>query len=150
MLDIACGLGDDGLTVARQGAQVLFLDVSAVALTHVTSRAEELGIAATTQIFDSETDPIPTGPWELMSCVHYLDRGLLQRAGTALAPGGMLAAAIATVTNLERHERPSMRFLLEPGELPALVTTVPELTVVHHDEDWRENGTHEAWVIATR
>jgi len=51
-----------------------------------------------------------------------------------------------TTTNLERHERPSSRFLLDPGELPDLV---PDLEVVEFTEAWRSNNAHEAWLVAT-
>ncbi len=51
-----------------------------------------------------------------------------------LAPGGVLACEIATVQNLERHAKPSRRFLLELGELPRLCAP---LEVVHYTEGWQ-------------
>ena len=80
--------------------------------------------------------------------MHYLDRSLLQSLGTVTASGGRVAVAIATSTNLERNDRPSARFLLEPDELPSLLTATHELAIVHHSEAWRDNGAHEAWVVA--
>ncbi len=148
MLDIACGFGGDGLTMAQRGVDVTLLDVSAVALGHVKAHADALGVQVTTQVFDTTTDQLPAGPWDLVSCVHYLDRALLRDIGGLAASGGRVAVAIATTTNLERNDRPSARFLLEPDELPSLLTATHELTIIHHSETWRANGAHEAWVIA--
>lgn len=146
-LDIACGLGDGGLFLAQNSAEVTFLDVSRVALNLVGQRATAAGLAVTTKAIDLRHDAPPTGPFDLITCVHYLDRPLLATIGQHLTVGGRLVVAIATTTNLERHPRPSARFLLHPGELPTLV---PNLEVMRHDEDWRSNGVHEAWLIAQR
>ncbi len=145
VLDVACGWGDAGLWLADQGADVTLTDVSAVALAAVEARASELGVMVNTVARDLATGSIPAGRWDAITCVHYLDRALLPRLGGALSPTGRLVVAVATTTNLERHERPSARFLLEPDELPTLV---PDLTVTHHSEAWRANDVHEAWLVA--
>ncbi len=146
VLDVACGWGDAGLFLATLGAASTLADVSAVALEAVAERAAALGVEASTVATDLTADPLPDGRWDAIICTHYLDRLLLPRLGSVLAPGGRLVCAIATTTNLERHERPSARFLLDPGELPTLVR---ELEVVHFSEAWRINGVHEAWLCAT-
>ncbi len=146
-LDVASGWGDAGLFLAQRGALATFADISSVALTAVTTRARTLGVEAATITIDLATHPVPEGPWDAITCVHYLDRELLPRLGNALSPGGRLVCAIATIANLERHDRPSARFLLETGEL---LTLVPELTVEHSSEAWRANNVHEAWLVATR
>lgn len=148
-LDVASGWGDAGLFLATQGASTCLVDISTIALDAAGERARSLGVEVATCAVDLESEPVPTPPtglWDAITCVHYLDRALLPRLGKALAPGGRLVCAIATTTNLERHERPSIRFLLEPEELPTLV---PDMVVLHHSEGWRTNGTHEAWLVAT-
>jgi tellurite methyltransferase len=145
-LDVACGWGDAGLFLATRGAAVTLVDVSSEAIAAVEARAEATGAPVETLVSDLTLDPAPTGPWDAITCVHYLDRGLLPRLGNVLSKGGLLVVAVATTTNLERHERPSSRFLLEPDELPTLV---PDLKVIDHSETWRANGSHEAWLIAT-
>jgi tellurite methyltransferase len=145
VLDVACGLGDAGLTLAQHGCDVTFVDVSPVALQLVRDRASNERLDVTTMALDLSREDPPNGPWDLITCVHYLDRDLLARLSQYLAPGGRLVAAIATRRNLEQHARPSARFLLEEEELPRLV---PALHVLHHDEAWRANGVHEAWLIA--
>lgn len=147
VLDVACGWGDAGLHCAQLGAEVTFVDVSAVALNAVEARAASLDLTVSTVVEDLTTGSVPPGPWDLITCTHYLDRLLLPRLVEALSPNGQLACAIATTTNLERHERPSARFLLELDELPTLI---PTAEVVHYSEQWRANGVHEAWLVAKR
>ena len=65
--------------------------------------------------------------------------------GNLLPDADNLAVAIATVTNLERSPRPRREHLLEADEI---LTLVPGLEVVHHSEAWRENGRHEAHLVA--
>jgi len=146
VLDIACGFGDAGLAFAQGECNVTLIDVSEVALDAVSQRAAAASLDITTVVADLDGRTFPPGPWDLIICVHYLDRAILGSLGALLAPGGRVVVAIATETNLDRHVRPSKRFLVAPGELPTLV---PDLEVIHHDEAWRANGVHEAWLIAT-
>jgi len=145
-LDIAGGGSGDGLELARRGLEVTVVDVSDLGLAAATARAEAAGFELTTVVADLDVDPLPPGPWDLVTVANFLDRDLLGRIGDHLAPHGLLAVTIATVTNLERHDRPGARFLLDRGELLDLVG---ELEIVHHSEDWRPNGRHEAHLLAT-
>jgi tellurite methyltransferase len=146
VLDVACGWGDAGLFLAARGATVTLVDVSSEVIATVQARAVETGRRVETLVTDLTSEPVPNGPWDAITCVHYLDRGLLPRLGGTLSKGGLLVVAVATTTNLERHARPSTRFLLELDELPTLV---PDLKIVHHSESWRANGSHEAWLVAS-
>lgn len=147
--DIACGWGDAGLWLAAEGFDVTCFDVSSVALQAVAQRAADSDINIRTAVHDTQTQGTPTGPWDLLCCTHYLDRNLLGGLSNHLNPGGIIAVAIATTTNLERHERPSKRFLLELGELIGLTTAnAPDLHILRADETWRTNEVHEAWIIA--
>ena len=147
--DVACGWGDAGLWLAAAGFDVTCFDISSVALDSVAQRALDSDVNITTDVHDTQTKGTPTGPWDLLTVVHYLDRDMLRDMSSQLEPGGVLAIAIATKTNLERHERPSPRFLLDPDELVPLVTSMgPHLDILRADEAWRANGVHEAWLIA--
>lgn len=145
VLDLACGLGNAGLHAARAGCDVTFVDVSEVALDAVAQRAMAESLEVRTQVLDLDQESVPAGPWDVIICVHYLNRDMLGTLGDRLSPTGRVVVAIATRTNLERHERPSARFLLDRDELPTLL---PDLRVLHHEETWRSNGVHEAWLVA--
>jgi tellurite methyltransferase len=64
-----------------------------------------------------------------------------------LAEDGMLAICHPTRTNLERHEKPSARFLLDEGELRDLLG---DLSLLEYEESWGKDGRHEARMLASR
>lgn len=144
-LDWAGGDGRHALWLAELGWQVTLADIAPTALAAARDRALERGLSLETVPLDlSRTSP-PGGPWDLILCFHYLDRGIARRAHELLTPGGLLIWVHQTRRNLERHARPPEHFLLEEGELARLL---PPLEVVHLEEGWGEEGRHEARAIA--
>jgi len=139
-LDLASGRGRVALALARRGLDVLACDVSPVGLALAVEAARLERLTLRTEVRDLEVEGPPAGPWDLVTCFHYLDRPLLRGLGAILAEGGHLVVEIATVRNLERHAHPSRRFLLEPDELHTLVEGV---TVLRYEEGWSE-GHHRA------
>ncbi|MEZ5245474.1 MAG: class I SAM-dependent methyltransferase [Acidimicrobiales bacterium] len=145
LLDIAGGGSADAVGFARRGLDVMVCDVSDVGLARARTRAEEQGVRLTTVEVDLESAPLPDGPWDVITVANYLQRDLFAAMTERLTTGGLLGVVIATTTNLERHDKPGAAFLLRPGELPGLVD---RLEVVHHSEQWRANGRHEAHLVA--
>ena len=117
-----------------------------VGLAVAKERAAEAGLALRTVPVDLRAEPLPPGPWNVITCFGYLQRELFPAFAEALAPGGVLVYGTATVQNLERHARPPRRFLLEEGELPALVGS---LEVIRYEEGWRD-GSAIARILARR
>ncbi len=74
---------------------------------------------------------------------------MLAAAPGALEPHGLLIFCQPTVRNLERHERPARRYLLEEGELAALAAGMA-LEVLLLEEGWGEEGRHEARLVARK
>lgn len=144
-LDLAGGRGRHAVWLARRGLDVTLADVSEVGLRLAREAAESEGVRIRTVAVDLERDPAPPGPWDVIVVFHYLHRPLFERFPELLAPGGLLVYCQPTRRNLERHERPPARFLLEEGELPRLLGP---LEVVRHEEGWLEEGRHEARVVA--
>ena len=152
-LDLAGGDGGGACHLAARGLRTILVDVSDVALERARATATSAGLTIETKRIDLSAGPvaptlselIPAGPG-VVCCFHYLQRDLLAAMPTVLRPGVVFVAAIATVTNLERHERPSARFLLEPGELLDILSTATT-TVLHHHEGWTDEGRHEAEII---
>lgn len=143
-LDIAGGTGRNSLWLAGRGWEVTVVDVSDVALKLASDRAGELNLLLTTKVADLSTDPLPSGPWDIVMLFHYLDRDLIPKIGPVLNPGGVLVGALATITNLERNDRPPLPYLLEDGELPSLLG---ELELLEHEEGWLEDR-HDARFVA--
>jgi SAM-dependent methyltransferase len=134
-LDVAAGSGRVARFWAARGLESLAVDVSPVALRLAREAAARAGLELATRELDLERDPLPEGPFAAISCFHYLQRELFPRLRERLAPGGVLACEIATVRNLERHPKPSARFLLEPNELRALCAG---LELLSYTEEWRD------------
>jgi tellurite methyltransferase len=142
-IDLGGGSGRHAVWLADQGLDVTLVDVAHRALAQVADPR-----VATVQ-HDLEVDGWPAGTWDVILFHYFFDRQLLRAAADHLAAGGLLAVAQPTVVNLERHTKPSRRFLLEPGELADLVAALP-LLPIHLSEGWTDDGRHEARLIARR
>ena len=153
-LDLAAGCGRHALALARHGLTATAADVSPVGLAHAARLAAAEGLTLTTVPLDTDAVDagragLPACPWDVIVAHHYLWRGLPERAAEALAPGGWLLYCHPTRRNLERQPKPSARWLLDEGELAALVEAVPALEVVQLEEGWADDR-HEARLIARR
>ena len=145
-LDVAGGPGPNALWLAERGLDITLLDISDVALDMARRAAEDRRLAVSLIQIDLEVEPIPDGPWNLVVCFNYLHRPLLSTLALVLAPEGLLALELATQRNLERHAAPPREFLLEDEEV---VTLIPNLEILQHDEGWWEDR-HVAHVLAKR
>ncbi len=132
-LDVASGTGRIACWLAAQGLDVLAVDVSQQGLRLARERAERDRVSIETLCRDLEQTPPPEGPFDVITCFHYLQRELFPQLVERLAHGGVLICEHKTVLNLERHAKPSAHFLLEPDELPRLCAP---LDIEHHEEDW--------------
>lgn len=140
-IDLAGGAGRHAVWLARRGLNVLLADISDEAITTAGQLAVEADVSLSTSQIDLEQEPFPPGPWDVILSVHFLFRPLFSLFPQMLADGGMLVCIQPTQSNLERHAKPSKRFLLEDGELPTLVR---DLEIIHYQEGWLDEGRHEA------
>jgi len=148
-LDLACGTGRHALLLAAQGRNVTAVDASGAALGILeerccagavpVSRVPELNEArraagAGVQLVqeDLERAQLPAASFDLILCVHYLQRSLFAQMERALRPGGMLLfetytrAQLAFAGGLQNPD-----FLLENHELRG---AFPGLRTVFHRE----------------
>jgi tellurite methyltransferase len=146
-LDLAGGAGRHAIWLAQRGLNVTLVDVSEVALELARQRASEVGVPLNTQQVDLQHQPAPAGPWDLIVCVHFLWRPLLETIPSLLAPGGIFFFLQPTRRNLERHARPAAEYLLSEQELPSLIR---EISWLHYEEGWLGEGRHEARLLARR
>lgn len=144
-LDVAAGRGRQARWLARRGLDVTAVDVSPVGLATMALGA----LAPTVQpcVADLSLDPLPAGPWDVICCVDFYLPTLFPALCAALAPGGWLIFAHPTLDNLSRHAHPSARFLVPADQVRSLV---PDLEIQRCDAAWRQNGRHEAWLVARR
>lgn len=143
-LDVAGGTGRHALWLAARGWTVTLVDGSATALAMAAADAASAGVGLTTVRLDLDTEPLPSGPWDLVLIHHYLHRPLLAVIAAVLAPGGHLIFAQPTV--VDPHPRPGPAHRVAIGESAALV---PGLEIVSLVEGEIE-GRHEAMLVARR
>ena len=135
-LDLACGAGRHAVLLASHGFHVVGVDASAEALNVAEERARAAGIKLRRKSIlgtrgrespsdgielvqaDLETTTLPTDSFDVILCVHYLQRSLFSRMERALRPGGMLVFETFTKAHLEFGAGPrNPEFLLESHEL---------------------------------
>jgi tellurite methyltransferase len=161
VVDLAGGTGRHAVWLASLGHAVTLVDISSVALQAAAQAAREAGVDLETVERDLEADGLPPGrTWDLALMHYYFDAAVVRAAWRAVRPGGLLAVAQPTTTNLERHERPGRRFLLEPDQIAELAQELSSAAsasgertstdVVTCDEGWRENDRHEGRLLLRR
>jgi len=147
-LDVAGGDGAQAVWLAGRGLEVTLCDVSAVALERASQAAASAEVSLTTLCVDLETAPLPEGPWSAVLCSNYLQPSLWPPVADALAPGGTAIWLHPTAINLTRHEKPSRRFLLQPGQARSTFEAAG-LVVDFASEDWVA-GRHLARVVGRK
>jgi 2-polyprenyl-3-methyl-5-hydroxy-6-metoxy-1,4-benzoquinol methylase len=87
-LDIACGKGRNALFLARQGFDVVAIDISAIALEEGRRRAREKSLSISWQQSDLEPIRLPENSFDLVINFNYLQRSLIRQLKGALKSGG--------------------------------------------------------------
>ena len=156
-LDIACGTGRHALLLAKLGHCVTAVDASGVALELVEEQARGDSIAVQNRRAadlsqaqwhsgaglrlvqaDLEDAKLPEAAFDLILCIHYLQRSLFRQIERALRPGGMLLFETFTRAQLELAGGPrNPEFLLENHELHG---AFPGLRTIFHRELRAEKG----------
>ena len=145
-LDIAAGSGRMALWLAGRGLEVLAVDISTAGLELVRRAAIAQGLQIETLSVDLEADPLPSGPFDVITCFNYRQRDLFPQIRQRLKDSGLFLAEIATVPNLQRNASPSLEYLAEEGELR--LDCAP-LEIVYYQEGWFDDRA-SARVVARK
>jgi protein-L-isoaspartate O-methyltransferase len=116
VLDVASGRGRNAIYLANLGWRVHAVDRNVDALASLPS-------TITTQVIDLESGDVSLGTrcYDAVIVFNYLHRPLLPAIVEAVAPGGVLIYETFTMAQAVRGRPRNPAFLLEEGELPALV-----------------------------
>ena len=125
-LDVACGRGRHALWLAQQRWRVTAVDRDADVLRELETEARRQGLTITARVADLETAPapLPAEAFDVIVAVHYLHRPLFPRLLGALRPGGVLVYETFTTAQAARGRPTNPDFLLRPGELRELVSSL--------------------------
>jgi len=146
VLDVACGRGRHALLLASAGFEVRAIDRNPEAIAFVRATAARLSLRLETEVVDLETDPPPDllvhrlvrrsakreggsaereggspSGYDTVLVFNYLHRPLLPALRAAVKPGGRIFYETFTARQAERGHPKSPAFLLNDGELPALM-----------------------------
>jgi len=129
VLDVAAGRGRQARLFASRGATVLAIDRDAAAL---AASAHVAGV--TTQVADLEagTWPLAGRMFDAIVVVHYLHRALFPHLLAALTDEGVFLYETFAAGNGAFGRPTNPDFLLQPGELLAVVQN--RLTVVAFEQ----------------
>ena len=134
-LELAMGEGRNAVFLAQHGWRVTGVELTGAGLDKTETLAREKGVkvwrgapgtranvpAAPCVLLlqaDLETYALPRGQFDLVLCVNFLLRPLLENIPHALRKGGMLLYETYTLEQLHFSGGPrSPEFLLRPGEL---------------------------------
>lgn len=132
-LDLACGLGQNGLWLAEQGYVVDLMDVSRVALLRAQTEAGKRGVRNLNLYpVDFDQHEFPDAHYELVCVFRYLKRDLFTHLRRCIQPGGRIIYETFNMRYLDLVPGFNPAYLLEPGELLGyfadwkLVTTMEE------------------------
>lgn len=117
-LDLACGLGQNGLWLARQGYAVDLLDISREALRQ--AQAQAIQVAARTVNFrqaDLDQVALQTEAYDLVCVFRFLNRDLIPHLRAAVCAGGRVIYGSYNLGYLEQAPYVQADELLQPGEL---------------------------------
>lgn len=152
-VDIGGGLGANAVWLASNGLDATLLDVSDVGLGHARRSIEALPDAPVIEYLqhDVEEGGLPAGRlWDVALMHLFFDRDVALALPAHVRPGGIVAICQPTVVNLDRHERPGRRFLLEQGEVREIADNLVGMEIIEASAEWRSSGRHDAWLIARR
>jgi SAM-dependent methyltransferase len=117
-LDLAAGLGQNGLWLAEQGYLVNLVDVSRVALARAQIEAAHRGLH-NVNFFQLDLDHAQIEPasYDLICVFRFLNRDLIPPIRAAIKPGGRVIYQTFNTRYLGQRPDLNADYLLSPGEL---------------------------------
>jgi len=120
-LIIGCGTGTNAIWLAKQGHQVLALDLSATALSQAQSKVVDENLSVTFLKANVIEDPIPVGPYGFAydrGCFHVFGETTVRKAfaskvASTLGPDGIWLSVIGSTDGPPRNSGPPRRSITE-------------------------------------
>lgn len=122
-LDVACGAGGTVIWLAQRGWLATGVDVSDAALALATHAAVAQGVTERTCFLPVDLDEWrpPPEAFDCVTCFYFLSRPLWPWLRAAVRPGGLLALQTHHAGVLKVRPDANPAYLLETGELAALI-----------------------------
>ena len=150
-LDLACGMGQNSLWLARQGLVVDSWDVSEVALNKLRQACTPDLTIHTKQV-DITAASLARNTYDLIVVVRYLNRSLSQAIIKALRPDGLIFFQTFTLEKETTDGPSNPDYLLQPNELLSMFASLRVL--IFKDEglqgDYARGLRGEAYIVAKK
>lgn len=119
-LDLACGVGQNAMYLAKRGYEVVAVDGSLAGLRYGRTALAASGLRVHWVAADLDRFVLPRDEFALAIVFRFLDRKLFSRLKEAVIPGGLIIYETFNVNRLHSSPRMTRSYLLEPGELAGL------------------------------
>lgn len=130
-LDLACGLGENALLLAKQGLTTEAWDISTVALQKIQEKSEANALSIKTCPLEISAASFSKCSFDVIVISRFLDRSICDAIMRSLKPNGLLFYQTYTQQKVSELGPKTPRFLLAENELLSLFS---ELTVVAYTE----------------
>ncbi len=116
-LDLACGVGQNAMYLAKRGYEVLAIDGSYNGLHYCRDALTGTHLKVHLVVADLDGFAFPRDYFKLVIVFRFLDRRLIENLKQAVVPGGLLMYETFNVNRLNSSPQMTRSYLLEPGEL---------------------------------
>ncbi len=132
VLDLAGGMGQNGLWLAGQGYHVDIIDISRIALERARAEMIMRNIRSV-NLLQQDTDTLDLGrhQYDAIVVFRYRKQNLVQAIRDAVRPGGRLIYDSYNYAYLKKIPGFNMDYLLKPGELTSLFA---DWRIIHSEE----------------
>lgn len=142
-LDLAAGLGQNGLWLATQGYTTDLLDISREALRRAQEHAARQHIRSLNFLqVDLDEVALKSEAYDLVCVFRYLKRDLFPRIRACVRSGGRVIYQTYNIHYLEQVPDFNREFLLEPGELESYFSDWRIL--------WSNEQEHSSQIVAIK
>ncbi|MCB9451073.1 MAG: methyltransferase domain-containing protein [Anaerolineaceae bacterium] len=142
-LDVAGGLGQNGLWLAEQGYVVDVLDISRVALTRAQDEVNRRHLRRVNLLrADLDNADIPANTYAVLCVCFYLNRSLLSKLRACVVSGGRAVYVAHNRRYLRVKPDANPDYLLEVGELAGYFA---DWQILHNTED-----SHTSHIVAMK
>ncbi len=141
VLDAACGSTPTGLHLARQGWQVIALDVSNAALRIAQSEVQKEALPVSFALMDLMNPWLPSNQFDVILNFYYLSRHLLSTYRQSMKRGGLLFFETFVRDEFIQNEVDgNPTHYLEPHELK---NEFEDWHIIHYEETQRASRSTE-------
>ena len=150
VLELACGVSGNALTLAKAGREVLAVDISDVALSRLQAEAEQQQLAAHLTCIQADLNtwqPPVSITYALVICVMYWEEVVFDQAVKAVANQGLIAWQGFSMDQLRYRPTQKAEWCLKAGEP---VSRLPDTFKVMYETDIDEGHRAIRQMIARK